>query len=106
MAQRGESAREVEVWDSLDRQFRAPLRAYFLRRLSDRSEAEDLTQEVFVRLTRNPDRNRGETIEAYVFKIASSVLGDWARRQKSRHRGAHQGLNDFSENLQLPGNPG
>ena len=50
------SAPKNEVWDDLDRRFRAPLTAYFHRRLHDRGEAEDLTQEVFVRLARRPDQ--------------------------------------------------
>src|ERR1700761_3634171 len=69
-----------EVLNDLDRRFRKPLIIYFRRRLVGRSEdAEDLTQEVFMRLARRPDRNNGETIEAYVFTIASNILSNWHR---------------------------
>ena len=64
----------------LDQSFRAPLIAYFSRRLQHahdpRREAEDLTQEVFLRLSKHPDRNNGETIQSYVFTIAANVLRD------------------------------
>jgi len=92
------------TWPGLDRRFRSPLTAYFLRRVNDRSDAEDLTQEVFIRLARRPDQNGGETIEAYVFKIAASVLFDWGRYRTSRRMTAHRTLTDVSENIALPPN--
>ena len=70
-------------WDSeFDRRWRPALMAFFLRRISDRSEAEDLTQEVFVRLL-NQDRPEGLG-DAYVFQIASNLIIDRARRVKVR----------------------
>jgi RNA polymerase sigma-70 factor (ECF subfamily) len=63
----------------LDRKFRAPLLAYFSKRVQSRSEAEDLTQEVFVRLLHHPDRHGGQTVEAYVFTIAANLLRDRAK---------------------------
>ncbi|MEI9885002.1 MAG: sigma-70 family RNA polymerase sigma factor [Rhizomicrobium sp.] len=92
------------AWPGLDHRFRAPLTAYFQRRVYDRGEAEDLTQEVFVRLARRPDQNNGETIEAYVFKIAANVLNDWGRHRTSRRMSAHRTLSDVSESLALPPN--
>jgi RNA polymerase sigma factor (sigma-70 family) len=63
----------------LDRSFRAPLVAYFQKRVKSRNEAEDLTQEVFVRLLNHPDKNNGQTIEGYVFTIAANLLRDRAK---------------------------
>jgi RNA polymerase sigma factor (sigma-70 family) len=91
-----------EVWEGLYRRFQTPLRAYFRRRLSDRADADDLTQEVFIRLGRYPDRNGGDTIEAYVFKVASSVLNDWGRCRTSRCATAHHALADPSESSTIP----
>lgn len=93
---------DTETWKDLDRRFRAPLTAYFYRRLQDRGEAEDLTQDVFIRLARRPDQNNGETLEAYVFKIASNVLTDWNRSRASRQAGAHHSLTDIAESVIIP----
>ncbi|MEI9992988.1 MAG: sigma-70 family RNA polymerase sigma factor [Rhizomicrobium sp.] len=90
------------VWANLDRRFRAPLVAFFQRRVYDRTEAEDLTQEVFVRLTRRPDRHNGETIDAYVFKIAANVLIDWGRYRTSRRAAAHRTFSDITEDVGIP----
>jgi len=42
----------------LDARFRRPLMSFFLRRIGDRAEAEDLTQEVFVRLIGAMERDQ------------------------------------------------
>lgn len=92
-----------EVLKDLDRRFRKSLSVYFRRRLAGRREdAEDLTQEVFIRLARRPDQNNGETLEAYVFKIASSVLSDWRRARVSRRSDTHVNLDDEIESVIFP----
>lgn len=67
----------------LDRRYRPALMSFFLRRLHDRAEAEDLTQEVLTRLAgggavelRRPD--------AYVFQVAANLLRDRRRREQVR----------------------
>ena len=70
----------------LDRSFRGPLVAYFLKRVKSRNEAEDLTQEVFVRLLNHPDKNNGQTIEGYVFTIAANLLRDRAKSVATVHQ--------------------
>jgi RNA polymerase sigma factor (sigma-70 family) len=67
----------------LSRRFRPALMAFFLRRLRNHAEAEDLTQEVFVRLA-TADRQTMQSAEAYIFRIAANMLSDRARREKVR----------------------
>src|ERR1700760_2200542 len=76
----------------LDRSFRGPLVAYFLKRVNSRNEAEDLTQEVFMRLVNHPDRNNGQTIEGYVFTIAANLLRDRAKSVAAAHHRRVQSL--------------
>jgi RNA polymerase sigma-70 factor (ECF subfamily) len=81
----------------LDARFRAPLMAYFLRRTGNRSEAEDLTQETFVRLIRANALARAEEADAYVFRTASNLLRDRARaltRAKAFFLKPVEGLSD------------
>jgi RNA polymerase sigma-70 factor (ECF subfamily) len=78
----------------LDARFRAPLISYFLRRVHDRPEAEDLTQEVFVRLVARAEAPRAETVASYVFAAASNLLRDRARRNRTRRTHAHESLDD------------
>jgi RNA polymerase sigma-70 factor (ECF subfamily) len=57
--------------------------SFFLRRIRNHAEAEDLTQEVFARLL------TGETAQvrspdSYVFQVAANLLTDRGRRQKVR----------------------
>ena len=67
----------------LSRRFRPALMAFFLRRLRNHAEAEDLTQEVFVRLATS-DRPAMQSAEAYIFRIATNMLSDRGRREKVR----------------------
>src|SRR5580692_7436620 len=95
----------------LDRSFRGPLVAYFMKRVNSRNEAEDLTQEVFIRLLNHPDKNNGQTIEGYVFTIAANLLRDRAKSAATAHRTRIQSIDvldekdAFSANLVEDRNP-
>ncbi len=79
-----ESPIEDDLRVRLDARFRGPLMSFFLRRVRDRSEAEDLTQDVFARLLDAVERGRIEDSEAFVFRVASNLLADRARRHARR----------------------
>ena len=102
MAERKGAERGFEEGRGLDQRFRAPLCAYFTRRVQDRATAEELTQEVFVRLTRNPALTADETPENHVFKVASGVLHDWSRYHAARKASTLLALGDVSETLGTP----
>lgn len=68
----------------LGRRWRPALMSYFLRRINDHAEAEDLTQEVFVRLLAREEEVT-QSFDAYVFQVASNLLRDRARRRQVRN---------------------
>jgi len=70
-------------FEQLNRRFRPALMAFFLRRLGNHAEAEDLTQEVFARLMAL-DASELRRAEAYVFQMAANLLRDRGRREKVR----------------------
>ena len=77
----------------LDSRFRGPLMVFFLRREFARSEAEDLTQEVFLRMvSRGAGEGAPESPEVYVFQIAANLLRDQARRRLTRKADGHVSL--------------
>ncbi|PZU68664.1 sigma-70 family RNA polymerase sigma factor [Sphingobium sp.] len=67
----------------LNHRFRPALLSFFRRRVRDHMEAEDLTQEVFIRLARQGNF-APESMEAYIFQTAANLLRDHARRQQVR----------------------
>lgn len=67
----------------LSERYRQPLTAYFQRRVRSRNEAEDLTQEVFLRLVRRLDVEAIDNPEAFVFQSAVNLLRDRSRRGKT-----------------------
>src|ERR1700743_3338053 len=83
MGSQGSHLLAEQFREELDRNFRGPLVAYFMRRVRDQHEAEDLTQEVFVRLVNQKDVDPART-KSYVFTIAANLLRDRARRAAVR----------------------
>jgi RNA polymerase sigma factor (sigma-70 family) len=81
----------------LDRSFRGPLLAYFSKRVKNRNEAEDLTQEVFIRLLNHPDKNNGRTLDGYVFTIAANLLRDRAKSAAAAYDRQAQSLDLLAE---------
>jgi RNA polymerase sigma factor (sigma-70 family) len=88
-----------------NRRWRPALMSFFLRRVRNHQEAEDLTQEVFARLIRRSDKAQapGDPLgDAYIFQVAANLLRDGVRRWKVREE--HQALaapmeESTSENL-------
>ena len=60
--------------------FQRPLMTFFLRRVKDRSLAEDLTQDVLLKVVRVSERGQIERADSYVFKVAINLLRDRRRR--------------------------
>lgn len=77
------AAQQQNTIADLSRRFRPALMAFFVRRLANHAEAEDLTQEVFVRLAAMP-ADRMNHADAYVFQIAANLLRDRGRRERVR----------------------
>lgn len=60
--------------------YRAALRAFVARRISDPSEVEDLVQEACVRLVASARDRTLDEPQAYLFRIASNLIADRHRR--------------------------
>jgi RNA polymerase sigma factor (sigma-70 family) len=69
-----------------NRRWRPALMSFFLRRVRNHQEAEDLTQEVFARLIRRTHKEEsGDALgDAYIFQVAANLLRDGRRRWKVR----------------------
>lgn len=83
VARRDVESRAKQDLEDVDRRLRSALMAFFARRVNNRSDAEDLTQEVFVRLAQS-ENNQVRCPDAYVFQIAANLLRDTWRREKVR----------------------
>jgi RNA polymerase sigma-70 factor (ECF subfamily) len=69
------------------------LHRYLARRLTQRQDAEDLAQEVYLRLLRVDAAKRVQKPVAYIFGIASHVVADF----KSGSRSGFERLDDCEE---------
>lgn len=81
--------------------FRGPLMSFFARRVADRQDAEDLTQEVFIRILRRDDAVPIDNPEIFIFRIAINLLRDRARRAATHRLRDHTSLDvadaDYSD---------
>jgi RNA polymerase sigma-70 factor (ECF subfamily) len=70
------------------------LRRYFARRARP-DDIDDLVQEVFLRMQSPLALPAIEHLERYLFRVASSVLTDRARRAAVRHELKHESLEEL-----------
>ena len=98
-----EAARQRQLED-LCRRFRPALVAYFLRRVPDPAEAEDLAHDVLLRLAAIP-LEQLRSADAYVFQVAANLLKDRARRSKIRadYAATAMAAGNSSEQIETPG---
>ncbi len=68
----------------LSDRYRAPLAAFFVRRIGDPAEAEDLAQDVLLRVIDRVDLATLERPDGYLFQTAANMLTDRARRLQTR----------------------
>lgn len=68
----------VEIWD----RFSGELRAFIQRRVSDEHDAEDLLQDVFLKIhTRMHTLNNEEKLASWIYQIARNTITDYYRSQ-------------------------
>jgi RNA polymerase sigma-70 factor (ECF subfamily) len=71
----------AEVWDD----FHASLLAFIARRVGDRDSAEDILQEVMLRIHRHAgELERSEAVGAWVHQIARNAIADHYRKASGR----------------------
>jgi len=87
----------------LSQLYRRPLMAYFLRHTNDRAEAEDLTQEVFVRILRGAATSV-QAPDSFVFTIAANLLRDRMRVRIAKRADRHVSL-DLDTAQDTPAEP-
>jgi RNA polymerase sigma-70 factor (ECF subfamily) len=75
----GEGRADVAGWYD---QYHGRLLQYLRGSLRTASDAEDVSQEVFLRLLRVPEDRVIEHPRAYLFRVAANVINDWRAGQK------------------------
>lgn len=90
--------------DRLNARYRKPLMQYFLRRARDQQDAEDLVQEVFIRMIGRGAGEQLRSADSYVFTIASNLLRDRVRLAATHQDRAHDQLERVIEIGAVDGN--
>lgn len=66
------------------REFDGLLRRFLRRRVRSRDDADDLAQEVYLRIVRHPDTGRIRCLRAFAFQTALNLVRDRSRRSYTR----------------------
>jgi len=94
---------EAEGFAALARRLRAPLLKFFTRRARSRTDAEEMVQDLFVRLLRRADLLTLDNIDGYVFEAAANIVRDRGRYELSRGGGRHVDIETLSPESEEPG---
>ncbi len=100
---REEGGRNPVVLHELFERFRPALNAYFMRRVRSAADADDLVQDVFVRLTRLAPSTEIRNAEAFIFHTAVNLLRDRARRAKAHRDVGELAMLEFEPADEEPG---
>ncbi len=79
---------------ALAHRYTSALSRFFERRVSNKAEAADLVQEVFVRLASLRDLSEIEKPDQYLFATAANALRDSVRRDAVRQRHFHDAFDE------------
>jgi RNA polymerase sigma-70 factor (ECF subfamily) len=98
---------DKSAFEQLYNEYFAPLNRYIIIRVGDVSEAEDLTQLVFIKFYKNLVnwQDKGYQPSAYLFTIARSVIADYYRskgRKGSKLSNSEEVLALISDSSQNP----
>jgi RNA polymerase sigma factor (sigma-70 family) len=85
------------TWDEVAHLHFARVYRHAYRLTGNRPDAEDLTQEVFVRVFRNLAGFTPGTFEGWVYRITTNLFLDWVRRRR------HIRLEPLTDAVQLAG---
>jgi RNA polymerase sigma-70 factor (ECF subfamily) len=76
---------------------------FFTRRARSRTDAEEMVQDLFVRLLRRADLLTLDNIDGYVFEAAANIVRDRGRYELSRGGGRHVDIETLSPESEEPG---
>jgi len=97
-------ARDADAYDVLVDHYGPRLFGFLFRLSGSRSDAEDLLQELFLRVVRQLERYQHEgQFEAWLFRIATNLVRDHIRRAKRRPE--HVSIREGDEPSERPVGP-
>jgi RNA polymerase sigma factor (sigma-70 family) len=71
--------RDDDAVEAIAARFGPAISAYFSRRIADKSDVEDMTQELFLSLVRRGQLETVENVEGYIFRAAANLMRERAR---------------------------
>lgn len=76
---------------------------FFMRRTASPTDAEEMVQDLFLRLLRRADFMTLENVDGYVFEAAANIARDRGRHDLARGGGRHIDIDTLSPESEEPG---
>jgi len=76
---------------------------FFMRRAASRTDAEEMVQDLFVRLLGRADLLTLDNVDGYVFEAAANIACDRGRYEQARGSGRHVDIDRFAHQSDEPG---
>ncbi len=95
------SVQRDRALEDISRRYREAVRRYFLKRVGHAAEAEDLTQDLMLRLAAKADLDRIENTESFLFTMAANLLRDRSRRRGTAARMLAEMETSRAENFEV-----
>lgn len=99
---------DIDALAQLVEHFRRPLFSFILRMVTNAADAEEIFQEVWLRVVRNFDRFQGDKFISWLFRIAHNLVIDRVRKDRrfvDLHRDGEDDDNP-AEHLAIDTTPG
>jgi len=93
----------MDGFAALARRLRSPLMRFFMRRAASRSDAEEMVQDLFVRLLGRADLLTLDNVDGYVFEAAANIARDKGRYEQARGGGRHVDIERLAPQSDEPG---
>jgi RNA polymerase sigma factor (sigma-70 family) len=90
----------LKGFEDLSRRLRQPLLRFFQKKVGSYAVAEELVQDLFLRLLRKPDLFTFDNVNGYIFEAAMNLIRDRARKSEVRAESLHVDI----EGLELQSN--
>ena len=87
-----------KIWE----EFSLKLKQFILQRVKDKSAAEDILQEVFLKIHGGLDGLKDESkLEGWIFQVTRNVMVDHFRRQRPQEELSEELVEDWSDDKQV-----
>ncbi len=88
-----------EVFSLIIKKYRKYIFSLLIKKIESKEDAEDLTQEIFIKLYNSLDNFKFKSsLKTYIYRMVTNKISDF-KKQKNKTRQEYQLIEEFNENI-------